>query len=232
MRRDRAVAAVAVAARAQQDDRGQRQPAAHRVHDDRAGEIVELRARQLEDPGLDAEALVPGDAFEERVDHADQDGGGRELRAEAGPLGDPARDDGRDGGGEGEQEEELHQVVAVAGHQLLGAHQEAGAVGHGVAEEEIGDRGDAEVRQDLHQGVDLVLLADGSQFQEGEARMHRQHHHGAEQDEEDVRALFECFHRVSLGSSCLLVVRSGRLGAPRTKSKQKVRLGRAPPGCP
>ena len=97
---------------------------------DRAGEVVELRAGQRLDPGLDAEALVPGDAFEQRIDQADDDGRGHQLRAEAGALGDAAGDDGRDGGGEGEQEEELHQVVAVAGHQLLGADEEAGAVGH------------------------------------------------------------------------------------------------------
>ena len=112
--RDRAVLAVAVAARAQQQHGRQREPAAHRVDHDRAGEVMELRAGQRLDPGLHAEALVPGDAFEQRIDQADDDGGGHQLRPEPGALGDAAGNDGRDGGGESQQEEELHQLVAVA----------------------------------------------------------------------------------------------------------------------
>jgi len=74
---------------------------------------VELHAEGLSDPGLDAEAIVPDDALEERVDDGDDQHRRQQLRIEAGPLGDPARDDRRDRGGEGEQEEELDQVVAV-----------------------------------------------------------------------------------------------------------------------
>ncbi len=46
VRAQRAVAPVAVAARAQQQHRRQRQPAAHRMHHHRAGEVVELMARE------------------------------------------------------------------------------------------------------------------------------------------------------------------------------------------
>ena len=136
-----AVLAVAVAARAQQQHRRQRDPAAHRVHHHRAGEIVELLAREPLDPALPAEVLVPGHALEERVHEADDDGRGDELRAEARALGNAARDDGRNGRREGQQEEELHQRVAVVQGQVIGSHQEGGAVGHRVADEEVGDGG-------------------------------------------------------------------------------------------
>ena len=82
MRGHAAVLAVAAAARAQQQHRDQTDPAAHRVHDHGAGEIVELLAERGLEPGLHAEMLVPGDALEKRVDEADQQEGGGELRIE------------------------------------------------------------------------------------------------------------------------------------------------------
>ena len=42
----RAVLAIAAAARAEQQHRGQADPAADRMHHDAAGEVVELRAGQ------------------------------------------------------------------------------------------------------------------------------------------------------------------------------------------
>ena len=83
------------------------------MHHDGAGEIVELLAEAGLEPGLDAEGLVPGDAFEEGIDEADEQEGGDQLRTEPGALGDAARNDGGNGGGEGQQEEELGQLVAV-----------------------------------------------------------------------------------------------------------------------
>ena len=50
---------VAAAPRAQQQHRDEADPAAHRVHDDAAREIVELRAERRLEPGLKAEGLVP-----------------------------------------------------------------------------------------------------------------------------------------------------------------------------
>jgi hypothetical protein len=38
--------------------------------------------------------------------------------------------------------------------------------------------------------VDLILAPDGTQFQKGKARVHRQHHDGSEQYEEGVVAYF------------------------------------------
>ena len=49
-----------------------RDPAAERVDDDAAGEVVELRAERGLEPALDAEVLVPRDALEERIEEADE----------------------------------------------------------------------------------------------------------------------------------------------------------------
>ena len=51
---------------AEQDNGHERDPAADGVHDHRTGEVVKLFAEARLDPGLHAELLVPGDAFEER----------------------------------------------------------------------------------------------------------------------------------------------------------------------
>ena len=70
MGRDSAVLAVAVAARAQQDNRRQRNPAAHGVDHNAAGKIMKFFARQVFDPGLHAKVPVPGNAFKKRVNEA------------------------------------------------------------------------------------------------------------------------------------------------------------------
>jgi hypothetical protein len=61
-------------------------------------------------------------------------------------------------------------------------------VGHGVADEEVGEGRDTEIGQDLDQGIDLVLLADRAQFEKGEARVHGQHHDGAQQTKRTLLA--------------------------------------------
>jgi hypothetical protein len=63
---------VAAAPRAEQQHRRQRDPAAHRMHHHRAGEVVEFAPKLAFKPGLDAVIAVPGDALEERIDEADQ----------------------------------------------------------------------------------------------------------------------------------------------------------------
>ena len=113
---------------------------------------------------------------------------------EAGAFGDAAGDDGRNGGGEGEQEEELHHLVAALLGQHFGAVEEVSAVGHGVADEKVGDGRDTEIGQDLDQCIDLVLLADGAEFKKGEARVHGQNHDGPEQDEEGVAGVVGLLH--------------------------------------
>jgi hypothetical protein len=151
---------------------------------------MEFFAGQHLDPGLDAETLVPHDALEERVDKADDHRGGNQLRPKARPLRNATGNDGRNGRGEGEQKEELHQLVAVLGRQLLGAHEEARAIGHAIAHQKIGHGGDRKVHQDLDQGIHLVLFADRAQLEKGKTRVHGQHHDAAEQNEQRVRALF------------------------------------------
>ena len=66
MRRDLAVLAVAAAARPEQQHGGQGDPAAHRVHDHRSGEVMELLAGGGLQPGLETERMfgIPDDAFE------------------------------------------------------------------------------------------------------------------------------------------------------------------------
>ncbi len=73
--------------------------------------------------------LVPSDAFEERIDEADQDKSRRHLRIELRPLGNAAGDDRRDGGGEGQQKEELDQFVAAVFGQRFRAGKELSAIG-------------------------------------------------------------------------------------------------------
>ena len=71
------------------------------MHDDRTREVVELLAEACFQPGLDAEGLIPRDAFEEGIDEANDEEGGGQLRVELGTLGNAAGDDGRDRRGEG-----------------------------------------------------------------------------------------------------------------------------------
>src|SRR5659263_573762 len=90
MGRDAAILAVAVGARAQQDHGGQRNPAAHRMHHHATGKVMKLGAGQAFDPALHAKMLVPGNALKKRVDKADDDRRGDQLRPEAGALGNAA----------------------------------------------------------------------------------------------------------------------------------------------
>ncbi len=186
MRCDPAVPPVAPLARAEQHDRRQRDPSTDRVHDDRAGEVVERRAEGRRDPVLEAEPVVPGHALEDRVDDAhDRDGRGQ-LRIELRALGNAARDDRGHRRREGQQEKELGEFIAALLHQGFRAGEEAGAVGDAVADEEVRQGRHREVREDLHQRVDLVLAADGPELEKGEAGVHGKHHDGAEQNEQHV----------------------------------------------
>jgi hypothetical protein len=60
-----ALPGVAPVAGAEQDDGGQGDPAAHRMHDDRSGEVMELLTIVGFQPRLDAEGLIPGNSLEE-----------------------------------------------------------------------------------------------------------------------------------------------------------------------
>ena len=98
------------------------------MHDDGAGEVVELLAEpRLEEVLLQAVVLVPDDAFEERIEQADDERGGDALRQEARTLGDAAGDDGRHGGGERAQEEELDERQTLGVEALDAAGRSAPA---------------------------------------------------------------------------------------------------------
>ena len=98
--------AIAAVTGAEQQDCRQRDPAAHRMHDDRASEIVELLA---EAAFSQAWMPKPGSrrCLQRRDNEADDEEGGGELRVELGALSNAAGNDRRDGGRKGEQEEEL-----------------------------------------------------------------------------------------------------------------------------
>ena len=102
MRRNGTVFAVAVAACAQQDHRGQGQPAAHGVHHHRACKVVKLSAGVGQQPGLDAPLLVPSHTFIQGVDHAHQNRSSDQLWPKLGALGNAAGDDGGNGGRKGQ----------------------------------------------------------------------------------------------------------------------------------
>jgi hypothetical protein len=194
MRGDGAILAVAVAARTEQNDGRQGDPAAHRMHHHAAGKVVELFAGQALDPGLHTKVLVPDDTFKERVNEANNNGRCNQLRPKACAFGNAAGDDGRNGGGKGQQEKELHQLIAILGGQHFGADKETGAIGHAIADHEIHHGGHREIHQDLDQRVDLIFAAYRAQFQKCEPGMHGQDHDAAEENEQGVGALFECFH--------------------------------------
>ncbi|MNR08696.1 hypothetical protein D3C85_1248640 [compost metagenome] len=79
---------------------------------------MKTRAKTLRQPDLHAKVAIPDDTFEKRIDEGDDQHRGAQLRGEACTLGDAAGDDRRDRRGKGQQEEELHQAVAM----LLAQH--------------------------------------------------------------------------------------------------------------
>ena len=156
-----------------------RYPAAERVHDDGAGEILERRAEnRIEEVLLQPEVAVPVDAFKQRVEQPDHGGGSHRLGGKPRALGDAAGDDCRHRRCKGAEEEEAHERVALravarrtAGDRR-GALQEPNAVGDRVPDGEIGDGGDGEVDQDFDERVDLILVADRPGLKERKSAMH------------------------------------------------------------
>ena len=88
---------------------------------------------------------------------------------------------------EGREEEEFDEAQALraepirAARQALRVDKEGDAVGDPVADEEIGQRREGEVDDDFHHRVHLVLAADRTELEEGEAAMHREHEDRANQ---------------------------------------------------
>ena len=108
--------------------------------------------------------LVPGDAFKERINKPNDDGGCNELRPKLGALGNAARNNGGNGSCKCEQEKELDQLVAIFVSQGLCADHEAGAIRHAIADHKISQRGHAKVHQDFYQRIDLVFFANSAEF--------------------------------------------------------------------
>src|SRR6185436_11757894 len=84
MRRHLPILRIPAAPGAEQQDRHQPDPAAERVDDDAAREIVEFLTERLLEPRLDTVVLVPRDTLEERVQEADQHERRDQLRIELG----------------------------------------------------------------------------------------------------------------------------------------------------
>ena len=108
--------------------------------------------------------LVPGDAFKERIDKPNDDGGCNELRPKLGALGNAARNNGGNGSCKCKQEKEFDQFVAIFVSQGLCADHEAGAIRHAIADNKISQRGHAKVHQDFYQRIDLVFFANSAEF--------------------------------------------------------------------
>lgn len=151
------------------------------MHDDRTGEVVKRRTECVREPRLDAEPVVPSDSFEQRINEPDDHAGREELRVELRTLGDASRHDRRHGCRERQEEEEAHERVAVVLREDVGPMHELHAVCNVVADEEVREGGYREVHEDLDQRVHLILAPDRPQFEKREARVHGQHHGGAQQ---------------------------------------------------
>ena len=149
---------------AEQQHGGQGNPAAHGVHHHRTGEVMKLLPEVAFEPGLDAEVLIPGNAFKKRIDKTNQHKGGGQLRVELGPFGNTPGNNGRNGRRKSQQKEEAGDVVAALFGDLAGADKEVGAIGHGKADGEISHRRYGKISEDFHQCIDLVLFAYGAHF--------------------------------------------------------------------
>ena len=140
VRRNLPLFAVTAGARPQQQHRDQANPTADGVHNDRTREVMKLFAERCFEPRLNAEALVPCDALKQRVHERHEKHRRHQLRTKLRALGDPARHNRRDRGGEGQQEEELHELVAVFRSQRVRGAEKVSAVGDPVTDDEIRHR--------------------------------------------------------------------------------------------
>ncbi len=186
MRRYLPVGVIAAATRPEQEHGGQRDPAAHRMHHYRAGEVVKGRAESGLQPCLNAQIAVPHNALEKRVDEGDDGEGGNELGPELGALGNAAGNDGGNGRGEGQQKEKAGQLIAMVAGEHVIAHEKMMTVGDAVAEQKVGNRRDGKVGDDFGERVDLVFLAHRAQLKKGEPGVHGEHQNGAEKDEQHI----------------------------------------------
>ncbi len=171
---------ITAPARPKQNHGDQADPAAYGMHHDRAGKIVESCSETLLEPSLNAEILVPCNPLEKRVHEPDQQKRSGYLRIEFRAFRYPAGHDSGNRGCESEQEEKLDQLIAVVLSQMCRPVEELDAVGDVIADKKIGYGRHGEIRQDLYQGVNLILAANGAEFEKREAGVHCKHHDRAE----------------------------------------------------
>ena len=67
----------------------------------------------------------------------------------------------------------------------------------------------------------MIVSESEANLKEGKAGVHGQHHDASQQDEQRIRALFQCFHPSSPCGFCTLIVRTARKCAARTKTSKK-----------
>ncbi len=155
---------------------------------------MECRAKLRRQPALQAEVAVPDQPFEKRIDKRYDQRRRAQLRDETRAFGNAAGNDRRDGGSKGQQEEKLHQAIAVVSREHRRRLHEGDAIGDPIAYKEIGQGRDGEVAEDFRQRVDLVLLPDRADLQKGETGVHRQYHHRTDQNEQRVGAVNQRVH--------------------------------------
>ncbi len=147
---------------------------------------METGAEGFFQPGLEAVVAVPDHAFEEGIHKRNRQAGCNQDRIELGPLGNTTGNNRRNRCGKGQQEEELHQLIAVVVHQLIRAGKEVGSVGYLITNKEVCQCRDTEVGNNLDQRIHLVFMTDSTDFQKRKATVHQQHHDGAQQDKQGV----------------------------------------------
>ena len=197
MRHHAAFLRITANARSEQNHRTQRQPAADGVHHHRTCEIMELGAGRRLDPRLNAVAVVPGNAFEEGIDEADDHHRRNQLRVEFGAFGNAAGNNRRHRSSKRQQKKELGDFEAAFLGQLLCSDHERHAVGNAVTDEKIHNRRDRKIAEDFDQRIDLILAPHRAQFQKRKPRMHGQHHDCAQQNKQRVGTDFDGFHYCS-----------------------------------
>ena len=129
------------------------------MNHDGARKVVELITRQCFEPRLKTKMLIPRDALKERISKTNDDCGSNQLRPKLGAFSNTARDDGGNGRRKRQQEEKLHQLVAVLISQRFGADHKGCAIRDAIADHKISHGGDTKIHQDLDQSVYLVFLA-------------------------------------------------------------------------
>ena len=191
MRRNAPFFGITSATRAEQQHRDQTHPAAHRMHHDRTGKILELLAKPCLEHALHTQIAVPNHALKNRVNQSDQQGGCDHLRQKFRPLGNPAGNNRRNRRRKREQEEKAHQFNAIILHHGLRTAEKMLAIGNAKANQKIRQGRHAKIHQDFHQRIHLIFTAHRTQLQKGKTGVHRQHHHRTDEQKHDVDAALQ-----------------------------------------